>query len=221
MGSEDLFHKKREQNARDFARKKSTRSDQPKILIVCEDSKSSAYYFEDIKKDFGLTAVVVEGERSGSAPISVVAFAISEYEKSKKEDKFDRIYCVFDRDRHDSYDEAIQKINSLTPKNRFFAITTTPCFEFWLLIHFGYTSASFVAKGKKSSCDCAGEQLRATGKLPEYDKCKRQIYILTKEKLPDAINNAKRLVQENLKTQSSDPQTNMHELIEYLQSIKR
>lgn len=221
MGSEDLFHKKREQKARDYARKKSTRSGQPKILIVCEDSKSSAYYFEDLKEDFGLSALTVEGKRCGSAPISVVDFAVSEYEKSKKEDKFDRVYCVFDGDKPAECNAAIQKLNTLTPKNTFFAITTTPCFEFWLLLHFGYTSAAFVAKGKKSPCDCAGDQLKAADKFPEYGKNKRQTYALTKEKLTDAINNAKRLVQANLETQSNDPQTNMHELIEYLQSIKR
>lgn len=221
MGSEDLFRKRRGQIARDFKRKKSSRSGQPKILIVCEDSKSGAYYFEDLKKDFGLTAVVVEGERCGSAPISVVDFAISEYDKSKNEDRFDRVYCVFDGDKPHECAPALRKIEAQKPINTFFAITSTPCFEFWLLLHFSYTTAAFSTKGNKSPCDCAVKQLRADDKLPEYGKNKRETYRLTKEKLPDAVKNAKRLAQENLVTQSIDPQTNIHELIEYLQSIKR
>lgn len=222
MGSEDLFHKKRERLAKDLKRKKEARVVQSKILIVCEDSKSSAFYLEDLAKDLGLSGVKVKGRECGSAPISVVNYAIAEYAKSKETgDAYDRVYCVFDCDQHDSFDEAVLKVKNIVPKGKFFTITTTPCFEFWLLLHFGQTSASFAAKGKRSPCDCANDALRAGDKLPYYGKNRRQIYVDTKHKLADAIKHAKQLSSENQETGSENPQTNMHELIEYLQSIKR
>ncbi|MFA7349392.1 MAG: RloB family protein [Methylotenera sp.] len=222
MGSEDLFHKKRERLAKDLRRKKQSRDKQPKILIVCEDSKSSAFYLEDLAEDLGLSGVKVKGRECGSAPISVVSYTIAEYAKSKETgDAYDRVYCVFDRDQHDGFDEAVLKVKNIVPKGKFFTITTTPCFEFWLLLHFGQTSASFVTKGKKSPCDCANEALKVDDKLPNYGKNKRQIYVDTKHKLVDAIKHAKQLSLLNQETGSENPQTNMHELIEYLQSIKR
>lgn len=228
MGSDDLFRKKIARQS--YVRPRPSKDAQKKILIVCEDSKSSAYYLEALVKDLGLRVVKdvdssgirIEGKNCGSAPCSVLEYALSEYAKSKRQgDAYDRIYCVFDRDTHDSFDVTVQKITTIKPKDTFFAITTTPCFEFWLSLHFEYSSASFAAKGKKSPCDCANEALTANDKLPNYGKNKHQIYDATKHKLADAIVNAKRLAQENTKTQSSDPQTNMYELVEYLQSIKR
>lgn len=225
MESEDLFKKRRERTANDLNRKKPTRQNpakqsQLRILIVCEDSKSSAFYLEELIKELGLTAVKVEGQRCGSAPSSVLGFAEDQYVKSKKDgDAYDKVYCVFDRDRHESFDETVQKISSLKPAQLFFATTTTPCFEFWLLLHFNYSAKAYRGTGNKSSCDNANTDLRVD--YPEYGKNQRQIYHQTKHKLADAIAHAKVLAVENQKNDSTNPQTNMHELVEYLQSLTK
>jgi len=221
MGSENLFHKKRERNPSDFRRSKPLKlAKQFKILIVCEDSKSSAFYLEDLAKDFGLNAVHVRGKECGSVPKTVFEFALGEYQKSAKDgDAYDRVYCVFDRDQHPCFDETVQAINGKTPNNKFFAITSTPCFEFWLLLHNGFESAPYQKAGNKSPCDNVNTKLKL--EWEEYGKNKRDIYVRTKEKLPSAIANSKRLAAENQKNASNNPQTNMHELVEYLQSIRR
>lgn len=226
MGSDDLFHKKRERNANDLKRKKSThsvpaRQPQPRILIVCEDSKSSAFYLEDLaKKDLELNAVMVEGKRCGSAPSSVLAFAQEQYENSVKDrNQYDRVYCVFDRDQHPCFDAIVHAISSLKPKNTFYAITTTPCFEFWLLLHFVYDTSPYQSSGNKSSCDNVNSKLKLS--WADYGKNKRGIYAHTKQHIQTAINNAKLLVNHNLTTSSDNPQTNIHELVEYLQLIPR
>ncbi|MGB2833484.1 MAG: RloB family protein [Methylotenera sp.] len=220
MGSENLFHKKRERNANDFKRKKQLPLvKQSKILIVCEDSKSSAFYLEDLAKDFGLNAVHVRGKECGSAPKSVLEFAQSEYQKSKDNDAYDRVYCVFDRDSHPCFDATVLAISNAKPKNMFFAITTTPCFEFWLILHKVYESSPYQTTGNKSPCDNVNSKLKLD--WTDYGKNKRDIYTHTKDDLPTAIKNAKRLVAENQKNDSNNPQTNMHELVEYLQSIRR
>ena len=224
MGSEDLFHKRRERTANDLKRKKTTRSNpnrqpQPRILIVCEDSKSSAYYLEELIRDLGLTAVTVEGKRCGSAPSSVLKFAQEQHASVKDRDPYDRVFCVFDRDKHECFVATVQAIADIKSKNTFFAITTTPCFEFWLLLHFVYDTRPYQASGNKSSCDNANTKLKLH--WADYGKNKRGIYAHSKQHMQTAINNAKLLVNHNLTSSSDNPQTNMHELIEYLQSIKR
>lgn len=225
MGSEDLFHKKRERTANDLKRKKATSSNparqpQPRILIVCEDSKSSAFYLEELAKDLGLNAVTVEGERCGSAPSSVLQFAKEQYANSITDrNQYDKVYCVFDRDQHPCFDKTVQAISVLKPKNTFVAITTAPCFEFWLLLHFDYYSGSYKVTGNKSPCDNAQTDLKKV--WLDYGKSKRGVYSYVRDKLITAITNARKLTADNDKTSSTNPQTNMHELIEYLQSIKR
>ncbi len=225
MGSDDLFHKKRERTANDLKRKKATpnnpaRQPQPRVLIVCEDSKSSANYLQDLSRELNLNAVKVEGERCGSAPSSVLQFAQEQYANSLKDrNAYDRVYCVFDRDQHPCFDATLQAIAEIKSKNILVAITTTPCFEFWLLLHFVYDTSPYQPSGNKSSCDNANARLKLH--WADYGKSKRGIYTFTKDKTQTAVTNAKQLASENLKTGSNNPQTNLHELIEYLQSIKR
>ena len=225
MGSKDLFHKKRERTANDLKRQKATpsnpaRQPQPRILIVCEDSKSSAYYLQDLSRELGLNAVKVEGERCGSAPKSVLEYAQKLYVQSKQDgDAYDRVYCVFDRDQHPCFDITAEEVKSLRPKNTFLAVTTTPCFEFWLLLHFAPNAKPYHATQNKSPCDNANSDLKSY--WVNYGKSRRDIYTFTKDKTQTAITFAKQLANDNIKTGSNNPQTNMHELIEYLQSIKR
>ena len=225
MGSEGLFHKKRERSVSDLKRNVGSRNNperqlQPRILIVCEDSKSSAFYLEELAKDLGLSAVTVEGKRCGSAPSSVLAFAQEQYENSVKDrNPYYRVYCVFDRDKHDCFDTTVQAIADIKPKNTFFAVTTMPCFEFWLMLHFVYDTSPYQASANKTSCGNANTKLKLH--WADYGKNKRGIYAHSKDYMQTAINHAKLLVNHNLTTNSINPQTNIHTLVEYLQSIPR
>ena len=224
MGSENLFHKKSKLNG--LKRKAATRLRQPRILIVCEDSKSSKFYFEAMANDLHVK-VVVEGDKCGSAPKSVLDYAKKQYEQSKKDgDGYDTVFCVFDRDKHACFDATVTAINNLKAnKKPFSAITATPCFEFWLLLHFEYDASPYAATGNKSICDCANSKLQihwqaAFGDL--YGKRKRDIYPNLKgDKGTVAIQHAKQLMADNLKNASVNPQTNIHELVEYLQSLSK
>ena len=222
MGKDNLFHKNRERNALDLERKKQERQKQPRILIVCEDSKSSAYYFQDMAKAFGLSAVDVRGKECGSAPSSVLKYAVQEYELEMLSDRYDRVYCVFDRDQHESFSPTVNKISALKTSDKpFFAITSTPCFELWLLLHFDYVSHPFPAK-KRSPCDQAISELRKKETLDGYKKGIGGIYAkLSGQKMQDAIKHAKRLLKDNKKTGSDNPETNVHELVEYLASLTK
>jgi len=220
MGSDNLFHKERAKKALDLERKKRTRQQQPRILIVCEDSKSSAYYFQDMAKALGLSAVDVRGKECGSAPSSVLEYAKYEYDRELSSDRYDRVYCVFDRDQHNSFSPTIKKISSLkTSGEPFFAITSTPCFELWLLLHFDYFSSAYRSAGKRSPCTQVISELHKKPNMAGYGKGIGGIYAkLSVQKMLNAIKHAKRLMKENKKTGSDNPSTNVHELVEYLRS---
>ncbi len=221
MGKDNLFHKNRERNALDLERKKQERQKQPRILIVCEDSKSSAYYFEDMAKAFGLKAVDVRGKECGSAPSSILKYAMKEHEQEKLSDPYDRVYCVFDRDQHKSFSPTVNRISTLKMSGEpFFAITSTPCFEIWLLLHFDYVSHPFPTK-KRSPCDQAISELRKKTTLDGYKKGVGGIYAKLSGQIHDAINHAKRLLKDNKKTGSDNPATSVHELVEYLASLTK
>jgi hypothetical protein len=69
-------------------------------------------------------------------------------------DSFDQVYCVFDRDRHTTFDAAVQRTKDLSAAGKpLLAITSTPCFEVWLLLHFCYSDQPFHPIGRKSVGD--------------------------------------------------------------------
>jgi hypothetical protein len=68
-----------------------------------------------------------------------------------------QVVCVFDRDGHQTYEEALRIVSTSDEgrSKRLLAITSWPCFEIWLLLHFGFSAAPFNAAGKKSAGDRA------------------------------------------------------------------
>lgn len=109
------------------------------VLIVCEDAKSSVYYLRKKIKSLKLHNADVEVDgNSGSAPMSVVDYAIQRKKENKQEAKkkkqqpYGKIFCVMDVDDHPNLKAAIEKAiaNGLTP------IVSNECFELWYLLHF-------------------------------------------------------------------------------------
>ena len=85
-------------------------------LIVCEGETEEAY-FEAARVHFNLTTaeVVVADNTQGAAPISVVECA---EERAEERGGYDTIFCVFDRDGHQSLDRARSKIKGLASRSR-------------------------------------------------------------------------------------------------------
>lgn len=222
MGSDDLHKKRQSQDASGFKRKhQATKEPLARILIVCEDEKSGTYYLQELVRDFGLNRrVKVLPSESGCAPKSVLDSATKLYKHQKASgDVYDRVYCVFDRDKPNDFSDVVQKIKHSKPKNTYFAITTTPCFEFWFLLHFSPSSRPYGVNQNKTPDEQVNSDLKKI--WADYDKGKRGFYNRAKNDLVLAISNAKKLALDNAQTDSNNPQTNMHELIKYLQSIKR
>lgn len=217
MGTDNLFHKRK---AKKLERKKPTRELYEKVLIVCEGSKTEPNYFNEIKDHYEIdTANIMISGECGSDPVSVVKHGEEIFRiAARTTEPFDKVYCIFDRDNHANFEEAITLIQSLKPAKTFKAITSTPCFEVWLILHFVYTAAPLTSAGKKS---CGARTLEELEKYwPEYSKGHKGTFQHLLPQLETAKAFSTKLTKECEKTGAKNPLTAIHELVDYLQNIK-
>jgi hypothetical protein len=222
MGTDDLFYKKKARRAETHRRARAKRAPYERVLIVCEGKKTEPYYFRGLCRDLRLNPanIVIDDRKSGLDPKSLVVFAIETFKKDKD---FNRVYCVFDKDKHASYNDALEKIRAtrLAGGATLHAINSVPCFEIWLLLHFTNTTRPFSAAGDDSNCDLVIEALDRKGRIPGYDKGSRDIFQALSDKMETAIHNAGKLENFHKTSQTDNPSTKVHKLVLYLQSLKR
>lgn len=221
MGSENLFHKRKAKNTKSLQRKEARRAAYKKILIVCEGEKTEPNYFEGAREYYELNTVNVEVRGDcDSDPMSIVSFAKQRYREERDAgDPFDKIYCVFDKDGHTTYSRAIDALACATPKDTYFTINSVPSFEYWLLLHFVYSTRPYEALPGKSSGNQVLTELKTY--IPDYQKGSRTIFTDLIEQLERAKSYAKRALQESERNQTDNPSTRVHELVEVLQNLKR
>jgi len=220
MGSEDLFHKRKAKKAASLKRNAARRAPYSKILIVCEGEKTETNYFNEVVDFYSINTANVEicGE-CGSDPMSVYKYARQRFvDENNRGDPFDRVYCVFDRDAHANFQDAIAAIEAAKPGKVYNAITSTPSFEYWLLLHFIYTTQPFTATQSKSAGDAVLHELKQY--MPDYKKAKKSIFLELKDNLEFAKNNAERALKESIQRGNDNPSTKIHKLVEFMENIK-
>lgn len=201
---------------RTYRRRPATIEPYDVVLIVCEGAKTEPAYFGRLREAYRLSSANIRiTPADGSDPLSIVSFA-----ETYLEEDYNRIYCVFDRDDHQNYEQAIQKAAALNNDRdgRLFAITSWPCFEFWILLHFKYSSAPFGASGGRSPCGNVIVELK--NYVAGYTKGYATIFDDLKPNLQTALGHAERLTVDNAATGSCNPSTKVHELVEYLTKLK-
>lgn len=144
-----------------FARGSAKFKAQARVLVLCEDSKSSKTYLEDASKYFRATTQVQIAHPGRTDPLGVVRAGV------KQQSGFETVYCVVDRDSHANWEQAIDLARG-HPKIKM--IRSFPCFEFWLLLHFGYTRAGYVRAGALSAADLVVRDLRLKPGMEGYAK---------------------------------------------------
>jgi hypothetical protein len=186
------------------------------VLIVCEGQKTEPLYLRRLRQIHRLSSANIDIVSSpGQDPLSIVAHA----EGRMNTEDFNRVFCVFDRDGHAGYDQALRRIRELKDAGKdISAITSWPCFEIWLLLHFVYTARPFQRVQNTSACDGVIRELRRH--IPNYDKGLDGLYDNLLVHQQRAIAHAARLARENKDTGSVNPATNMHDLVAYLLGIK-
>jgi len=99
--------KRKPRSASAFRRREALREPYDVVLIVCEGKKTEPEYLRGLQKTYRLSSAnikIVPGDR-GNDPVSVVNFALEEHRQANG--IFDRVYCVFDRNGHANYEEAL------------------------------------------------------------------------------------------------------------------
>lgn len=222
MGSEDLFRRRKARDGATLQRQKRERARNKRYLIVCEGTKTEPQYLCELRDDLGIRPQVVRiAPNDGVSPDRVVAHAVALYEEDAVAgDAFDKVYCVFDRDKHTTFDAAVQRIKDLSAEGKqFVAITSNPCFEVWLLLHFGYTDQPFHSAGKRSVGDQVVAALKTKPGFAIYGKGQKGIYGQLKAKLSHALTHAERLRKHGAATGSFNPATDMDVLVKAIQAL--
>jgi hypothetical protein len=146
--------KKRQGRSQDSLRRyPGSRMPRARILIVCEGEETEPNYFRAFRRHLRLTSVEVEveGKHCGSAPISVVEFAIRRKDQRAIEARqsdylaeYDEVWCVIDVENpshNTSFDKAIRRASSSGLR----LAVSNPAFEFWYLLHYEDTSRAFAS----------------------------------------------------------------------------
>jgi hypothetical protein len=192
-------------SALSFKRGKPRFKPQPQILIICEDSKSAKTYLEEAAIYFRASAKVEITHCGYTDPKGIVQNAIRHLKP------FDEVVCVVDRDEHTNLDPASELQRS---HDKLTLLISYPCFEFWLLLHFGFTRAPF---------DTAGSVMQALVTKPgmaQYKKGSTQgLFQTLLPKLPHAIHHADKCLAQAAELNEMNPSTPIHQLIRRLMDL--
>ena len=202
MGTDNLHHKRKAKKTKDHQRRIASRQPYDRVLIVCEGQKTEPFYFEELRKYYNLhsTNIKITGN-CDSSPTSILKKAEELFDDSKKE----------------RYQEVINRILAKKPQGTFFAITSTPCFEYWLLLHFECRTAPFQSSGNRSMGDNVVKELKKH--IPNYHKGSKDIFSNLMSSLDHAIHNADRIIHIAQGQGFANPSTLVHELVKYLKDL--
>lgn len=168
-----------------FRRRPGSKPPRSVTLIVCE-GETEQVYFKAARQRYRLTTaeIVIADNTKGSAPESVVQLA---EEKYRDDDGYDKVFCVFDRDGHESYQRARDRIVHLRTRTRnpipIDDAISLPCFEVWILLHYERTDRPF------NRCAEVIQRIRQTH-IPGYEKADEEIAAALMERVDTAIANA-------------------------------
>ena len=185
-----------------------------RVLVLCEGAKTEPHYLSELRNYYKLSIANIEVSGTGADPMSLVALAKQRArDEIRRGEKFDRIYCVFDRNSHANFSQASQNAT----QDGICLARSWPCFEFWLLLHFRYSRRPYASTGGRSASDNCVVDLR--NHLPNYSKGGGGVFVQLLPRLDRAKLNAIKAKEDAQTAGEKNPSTEFHELVEYLQSL--
>ncbi|EGQ9831740.1 RloB domain-containing protein [Vibrio vulnificus] len=164
----------------------------PVFRMFCEGEKTEPLYIKGYIDHFHSEKrnVIVVEDSNKNTPVQLVDIAVDAKKCGHKDDV---IWVVFDRESEAKYSHELHaKARKKADDNGIEIAFTNVCFEYWLLLHFVYTTASY------SSCDDLlknsplKEELKKIG-IESYDKGYASLFDKLKDKIPQAFENSKKL----------------------------
>jgi len=203
-------------NTSDYLRRQTkTRETRKRFLIICEGEKTEVNYFKafDVPKKI---EVRVKGE--GKNSLSLVEKAIKMIDNLKKDDSFDQIWCVFDKDNCSK--EQFNQAERLAKQKNIKIAYSNEAFEIWFILHFQYLD---IATSRSKYPKILTTQMKKYGLLNEqekYEKNREDMYEKLKPYQTTAITNAAKLIQDRDEAKKhpfdANPSTTVHELVQEL-----
>jgi len=194
-----------------FDRKEPRFKQQARILVLCEDSKSSRLYLQDAADHFRAYAQVEITHCGKNDPKGIVAEAV------KRQKLFDHVYCAIDRDSDLKFDAAL---NQADAHAKVTVIASYPCYEYWLLLHFRKMRKSYIGNGKNSSGELLVKDLCKEDGMGDYDKgSSKSLFDDLFTRLPKARQRAAEVLAEAHIDGGMNPSTRLHELIDLFEKL--
>ncbi|MDY0978181.1 RloB family protein [Massilia sp. CFBP9012] len=197
--------------ASSFRRREASFVQQPKVLVICEDTTSGKKYLNDAKVHFRANALIDVANVGHTDPRGIVEKAI------ERQAKYDNLYCVIDRDTHPTFDEAMRLAGN-QPKIEM--IVSYPCFEYWLYLHFKYSRRAYAnAKGLSPGQNMLRE-LKRIKEMAFYEKGDNlDLFEKLLPRLKDAKDNAIRAEREAADVGEPNPSTKLHFLLDRFEQL--
>lgn len=211
MSNSNKFNSFRRTRVSSETRKLSVKTELRNVLIVCEGKVTEPAYLNQVLQHYRLiNNVKVVSSNKGSSPENVLECA----ESYIKNDSYDKVFCVFDKDKHSTYSNVINKIKNI---RKIDSVNSVPCFEYWLLLHFRYTTAAcYTCSDPANYVICCLKKYD-----PSYCKSRRQDFSAYIKRIDTAVVNAKNALLDSKKNKTDDPSTHVHELIVFLQALSK
>lgn len=191
-------------------KKRNTRKVRKRLVIHCEGEQTEYNYFKKLIQSLNLrgrpiSIKVVHTEKNTARELVEEAVKAREIPK-------DAAWVVFDKNGYTMHAEAFNKAKSKNIKIAFSSIS----FEFWVLIHFKYTTRAFHK---------ASALIKYLEKSFGYNKSDKDIFKKLQDKTEIAAKHARNVRTYQLETNpdtkvyESNPYTNVDELIESIHKI--
>jgi hypothetical protein len=200
---------KRRDNLR---RRRPLRQPHPRILIVCEGTRTEPRYFREMRHR---ERIPVDLEIDpGGTPKTLVERAVASKKTAERQAKsgkdrnslYDEVWCVFDVDEHPFLAEARQQATD----NHLSLAISNPCFELWVLLHF---------EDQRAHIERGQVQHQCREHLPRFEKevpgeTLAPLYV-------DAMRRARELDawHESRGTAGENPSTGVYKLTERIKAI--
>jgi hypothetical protein len=203
-------------NTSDYLRRQTkTRETRKIFLIVCEGEKTEVNYFKAFTVPKKIE-VRVKGE--GKNSLSLVEKAIQIIDNLKKDDSFDQIWCVFDKDNCSK--EQFNQAERLAKQKNIKIAYSNEAFEIWFILHFQYLD---IATSRSEYLKILTTQMKKYGLLNEkekYAKNREDMYEKLKPYQTTAITNAAKLIHDRDEAKKhpfdANPSTTVQELVQEL-----
>ena len=191
-------------------------------LILCEGQTEEKYFKglvtqEAYRRKFSAIDVEIY-KPDNNSPVGLIKKARDLMKVAKRErNEYNFAWVVFDRDQHASIPDAFEMARTNRPEIKI--AFTSPCFEFFILLHFEKTTREFASCGEIIS------YVKKKGYIPDYEKASNLFRLL--EKLTDQglehcdwlSNRNKMDLEDGVRPYELSAYSNVEQLIRYLYSL--